>query len=104
MVEVATIEGLYLIPLTTTLTITLHAPWVHSLKAKRSIVKSLIAKLRAKFNVSVTESNNQDVHQTIVISVAYLSANNALSDSVEQQILDFVEQNCETEIVGVDKD
>ena len=33
----------------------LRAPWVHSLKEKRMIVKSLVAKLRNRFNVSAAE-------------------------------------------------
>ncbi len=56
------------------LTIKLYAPWVHSLKEKRSEVKSLVAKLRNKFNVSAIEAEEQDAHQTIVIGVAYLAA------------------------------
>ncbi len=33
----------------------LRAPWVHSLKEKRMIVKSLVAKLQNKFHVSEAE-------------------------------------------------
>ena len=38
-----------------TITLRLHAPWVHSLKEKRMIVKSIIAKLQNKFHVSSAE-------------------------------------------------
>ena len=41
------------------LTFRLHAPWVHSLKEKRMIVKSLVAKLQGKFHVSVAEIDEQ---------------------------------------------
>lgn len=37
------------------LKIKLYAPWVHSLKEKRMVVKSLLAKIRNKFQVSVAE-------------------------------------------------
>ena len=37
------------------MTFRLHAPWVHSLKEKRMIVKSLIAKLQNRYHVSVAE-------------------------------------------------
>ena len=46
------------------LKIKLYAPWVHSLKEKRMVVKSLLAKIRNKFQVSVAEVEAQDVHQT----------------------------------------
>ena len=52
----------------TVMTIKLYAPWVHSLKEKRKIVKGLCEKLRHKFHVSVIESDAQDIHQTIVVS------------------------------------
>ena len=38
-----------------TITFRLHAPWVHSLKEKRMIVKSIIAKLQNKFHVPAAE-------------------------------------------------
>ena len=48
-----------------TMTFRLHAPWVHNLKEKRMIVKSLVAKLQNKFHVSAAEVDEQDVHQII---------------------------------------
>ena len=37
------------------ITVKLYASWIHSLKEKRKIVKSLIEKLRNKYNVSVVK-------------------------------------------------
>lgn len=82
-------------------TLTLYAPWVHSLKEKRMEVKSLITKLRAKFNISVAETDSQDIHQTIVISIAAIAANTALRDSIIDHCLHFVEANTEAEVVQV---
>ena len=48
----------------------LRAPWVHSLKEKRMIVKCLIAKLQNRYHVSAAEIDEQDTHQIIVIGVA----------------------------------
>ena len=45
------------------MTFRLHAPWVHSLKEKRMIVKSLIAKLQNKFHVSAAEIDEQDTYR-----------------------------------------
>ncbi len=82
------------------LKIRLYAPWVHSLKEKRMVVKSILAKIRNKYQVSAAEVEEQDVHQTIVIGVAAIAAHNAQADSMMADILDFVEQNTEAEIVG----
>lgn len=81
------------------LKIKLYAPWVHSLKEKRMIVKSIQAKVRNKFQVSVAEVENQDVHQTIVIAVAAIVAHRAQADSMEEEILRLVEVNTEAEII-----
>jgi len=54
--------------------ITLHLHGVHSLKEKRSIVKSVLARLRNEFNVSTAEVDAQDAHGRAVIGVACVSA------------------------------
>ena len=82
-----------------TMTFRLHAPWVHSLKEKRMIVKSMLAKLRNKFHVSAAEIDEQDVHQIIVIGVAAIVPHNAMADSIMDEISEFVELNTEAEIL-----
>ena len=81
------------------MTFRLHAPWVHSLKEKRMIVKSLVAKLQNKFHISVAEVDEQDTHQIIVIGVAAIVPHNAYADSLIDEISVFVEENCEAEIL-----
>lgn len=81
-----------------TMTFRLHAPWVHSLK-KRMIVKSIIAKIQNKFHVSVSEIDEQDIHQIIVIGVAAIVPHNAMADSLMDEISSFVEENTEAEIL-----
>jgi uncharacterized protein YlxP (DUF503 family) len=81
------------------ITVKLYAPWVHSLKEKRMIVKSLCQKLRQRFNVSVIESAAQDIQQTIIISVAFLTDNQARADQLSEKISRFLEENTDAEIV-----
>ena len=77
----------------------LHAPWVHSLKEKRMIVKSIIAKLQNKFHVSAAEVEEQDTHQIIVIGVASIIPDQGYADSLMDEISRFVEENCEAQIL-----
>ena len=86
------------------MTFRLHAPWVHSLKEKRMIVKSLVAKLQNKYHVSVAEIEEQDTHQIIVIGVAAIVPHNAMADSLMDEISVFVEENCEAEILDEDRE
>lgn len=81
------------------LTFRLRAPWVHSLKEKRMIVKSLVAKLQNRFHVSAAEIDEQDTHQIIVIGVAAIVPHHAMADSLMDEISLFVEENCEAEIL-----
>lgn len=84
------------------LQVRLHAPWVHSLKEKRSVLKSLMAQIRNKFNVSVAETDAQDTHQSLVITVAAVAANRQLADSILERIQRFIEQNTDAEVVGIE--
>ena len=81
------------------MTFRLRAPWVHSLKEKRMIVKSLVAKLQNKFHVSAAEVDEQDTHQIIVIGVAGIVPHNAMADSMMDEISLFVEENTEAEVI-----
>jgi len=86
------------------MTFRLHAPWVHSLKEKRMVVKSLISKLQNKFHVSAAEIDDQDTHQMIVIGVAAIVPNNAMADSVMDEVSRFVEEKCEAELISEDRE
>lgn len=81
------------------MTFRLHAPWVHSLKEKRMIVKSLVAQLQNRFHVSAAEIDEQDTHQIIVLGLAAVVPHNALADSLMDEISQFVETATDAEIV-----
>ena len=86
------------------MTFRLHAPWVHSLKEKRMIVKSLVAKLQNRFQVSAAEIDEQDTYQIIVIGVAAIVPHNAMADSLMDEISSFVEDNTEAEILDEERE
>ena len=85
-------------------TFRLHAPWVHSLKEKRMIVKSLVAKLQNRFHVSAAEVDEQDMHQIIVIGVAAIVPHNAMADSLMDDISRFMEESTEAEILEEERE
>ena len=74
-------------------------PWVHSLKEKRMIVKSLVAQLQNRFHVSAAEIDEQDIHQIIVIGVAAVVPHSTLADSLMDEISQFVETATDAEIL-----
>ena len=66
------------------------------------ILRSLLAKTRHKFNVSVAEVEAQDLHQTIVIGVAVVSGSLSHARTVLDEVLRFVENNAEAEVTRVE--
>lgn len=71
----------------------LYAEWVHSLKEKRMIVKSIIDKVKHRYNVSIAEIENHDIHQSVVLGIACVSNSTKHSNSCIQNVMDYIEQN-----------
>ena len=82
----------------------LRAEWVHSLKEKRMVVLSLTKRLSNKFNVSVGEVHEQDIHQIIVIGISAVCGDQKQVDSTLENLIDFVEENTDAEIINIESD
>ncbi len=74
-------------------TLTLHLPGLTSLKQKRGILKSLIARTRNNFNVSVAEVAEHDKWQLAQIALVVVSNSTTHNQSAMQKILNFIEDN-----------
>jgi uncharacterized protein YlxP (DUF503 family) len=70
----------------------LSLPGCASLKAKRSVVRSLKDRLRSKFNVSVAETGLQDVRDRALLSVALVASDGRLAESILDKADRFVEE------------
>jgi uncharacterized protein YlxP (DUF503 family) len=75
------------------LTWELSLPGCSSLKEKRSVVRSLRDRLRAKFNVSVAETAHQDVHTRAQLTIALVATDASFAESVLQRADDLVGLN-----------
>jgi uncharacterized protein YlxP (DUF503 family) len=84
--------------------VTLRASWVHSLKEKRMVVKSIVQRLKNKFNISVAEVEEQDIHQTVVIGIIGICGTTAQVDSTMENIITFIECNTDAEIIDIQKE
>ena len=76
------------------LTLELRIEQAHSLKEKRHVVKSLKDRLRHKFNVSVAEIDDQDLHNSAVIAAAVVSS----SRDFAEKILRAVEEEAASQL------
>lgn len=86
------------------LKITLRASWVHSLKEKRMVVKSLVQRLKNKFNISVGEVDKQDIHQSIVIGISAVCGSSKQVASTLEHLMSFIEENTDAEIIDIESD
>ena len=84
--------------------LTLRAPWVHSLKEKRMILKSILNKLHNKFNISVGEIAKQDDHQLLVIGIVGLALTTRQLESRMEEIITFIDETTEAEIIEKKKE
>jgi uncharacterized protein len=84
------------------ISIDLHVPAAGSLKAKRGVVKQLIAALRKELNVSVAEVGHQDLWQRCVLGVAVAAGSETGARKVAQQVEKVVYREPRVEIIGID--
>lgn len=74
-------------------TIELDLPGVASLKEKRSILKSLIARLHNTFNIAVAEVALHDAWQSATLGVAIVSTQAGHAEAVLENALRWIERN-----------
>lgn len=65
-------------------------PYTHSLKEKRSVKQSLMARLKKDFSMSVRETAYQDEIQSLVLSTAFVCLNPSEGQDYFQKIQDFL--------------
>jgi uncharacterized protein YlxP (DUF503 family) len=68
----------------------LSLPGVTSLKGKRSIVKSVIGRLKSRFNISIAEVDNQDIRTNAVIGIAVICNESRFIDQQFDSIINFM--------------
>lgn len=73
--------------------LTIHIYEGHSLKEKRRVVKSLLERVRNRYNVSIAEVEHQDVWQTAGIGITCISNSGSHVDSQLSEVIGFIESN-----------
>jgi hypothetical protein len=79
--------------------ITLIIPENDSLKGKRRVIKSLIERVRHKFEAAVAEVGDNDLWQKARIGVALVGNDSHLLETRLQQIMKFMENQHLAEII-----
>ena len=79
--------------------IEIYLPESGSLKTKRHLTKSLIGRIRSKFNVSVAEVDGNDLWQRGVIGVAVLTNQARFADRIISKVIDYIRQDGRVELL-----
>jgi hypothetical protein len=79
--------------------IELHIPGASSLKAKRSVVRSLKERIRARVRAAVAEVDHQDLWQRAALGVAVVSGERAQVDQMLQAVRALVDAAYEAQLI-----
>lgn len=71
----------------------------NSLKEKRHIIKSIIERLKSRFNISIAEIDLNDSWQTSVIGFACVSNDSSHANKVLSNVIKFIDNDNRVEIV-----
>jgi uncharacterized protein YlxP (DUF503 family) len=77
------------------LQVELSIPGAFSLKDKRHVLKSVLDKLRRGFSVSAAEVDRQDVWNSAIVGIAFVSNDARHAESHLQKALNFLQKSRE---------
>jgi uncharacterized protein len=73
-------------------TLQLSIPAALSLKEKRRVVKSIIARVRNEFNVAIAEVDDQDLWQSAVIAIVCVSTAQSHAHGQLEAVVRFIDR------------
>ena len=74
-------------------TLELEIPASQSLKDKRHVVRSVIARVRQDFNISIAEVDSLDAWQHATIGIVCVSADEKYAHGLLEKVIDNIERS-----------
>ena len=81
-------------------TINLYFPDSHSLKDKRSIIKSLKLRIRNNFNISVSEIDNYDLWKNTTLGIACIGNDKKYLSNILNEAIKFIENQNKLQLIN----
>jgi len=81
-------------------TINLYFPDSHSLKDKRSIIKSIKLRIRNNFNVSVSEINNYHLWKNTTSGIACIGNEKRYLNGILNEVIKFIEHQNKLQLIN----
>jgi uncharacterized protein YlxP (DUF503 family) len=83
--------------------VSLRIPENMSLKGKRQVVKSIIGRVKSRFDVAVAEVDDNDAWQLATIGICAISNDKRHSNQVLSKVVNFIEKgHFDAEILDYD--
>ena len=79
--------------------IEIYIPSSNSLKGKRRILKSIINRVKNRFNVSIAEVDDHNLWRKATLGVACVSNNGRQVNVVLDKVIDYIEMDKEIDII-----
>ncbi|RLB07475.1 MAG: DUF503 domain-containing protein [Deltaproteobacteria bacterium] len=73
-----------------------------SLKGKRQVIKSLVTRVRDKFNVSISEVGGQDLWQRAQVGICLVGNDKRMINSSLDKVIDYIERMRLVEVIRTD--
>lgn len=85
--------------------LTFRLPGNDSLKGKRQVSRSLITRMRQRFNLSVAEVDGIDRHHVLVIGMAGVSKDAAyVGEQIDAAVRWVEDQHVDADLIDVERD
>jgi uncharacterized protein YlxP (DUF503 family) len=72
--------------------VSLRLPGNQSLKGKRGVARSIIARVRARFNVAIAEVEDNDAWQRLTLGISSVSNSGPLANEVLCRVVDYIQE------------
>ena len=82
----------------------IHLNSIGSLKDKRKIVKSLIGRLKSRFNISAAEIDRQDNKRAAVIGITLVSNDKTFTNQQLDTVINFVHNDGRFYVAEVERE
>ncbi|GAB6157077.1 DUF503 domain-containing protein [Desulfotomaculum varum] len=82
------------------LTVELHIGGAVTLKDKRRVIKSIIERVRSRYNVSIAEVADQDLWQRATLGVAAVSNSSGHVNQMLETVLKLIQTNREADLIN----
>jgi uncharacterized protein YlxP (DUF503 family) len=69
------------------LRLTIYLPENHSLKGKRSVLRTIKARIRNKFNVSIAEAGDHDIWQRAMLGISQVGTDEPFVDAALREVV-----------------